>query len=236
MEISSKDLGMAANQPQVAHFILQENDIVHMLHPKQIIAFQGAPSLREDRLYNLKGMYRKRKLIRSKLTGPSNFLVALPPGFYLKTIHIDRDSDFMFEFRHLLFFTEGIEMRNTVQKFKNMLVTKDLIRTRFTGTGTIGILSNGPLYEAELDPDEPLYVDAKCLVAYPHNAKLELCVYGNHMASQNMNYHWKMTGHGTALLQASKSDKQLEQEMDDDTGFIKRVLREVIPFGGIIIK
>jgi hypothetical protein len=44
-----------------------------------------------------------------------------------------------------------------------------------------------------------------------------------------------MTGAGRVLLQPSKPDRGLNEQMQQD-GFIRRVLREVIPFGGVFIK
>ncbi|MNC26115.1 hypothetical protein D3C75_742330 [compost metagenome] len=69
----------------------------------------------------------------------------------------------------------------------------------------------------------------------PENANLQLCVYGNHLASQHMNYHWSMTGNGVALVQGSLAGPEMEKEHRQD-GLVKRVLREVIPFGGVFIK
>jgi hypothetical protein len=50
-----------------------------------------------------------------------------------------------------------------------------------------------------------------------------------------MNYHFKMTGHGTVLFHAGEHHRRLQQDMNDD-GVIKRFLREVIPFGRVFIK
>lgn len=80
-----------------------------------------------------------------------------------------------------------------------------------------------------MHPEKPLYVDTACLVAYPQKANIRLCVYGNTLASQNMNYYLEMTGAGRVLLQPSKPDRGLNEQMQQD-GFIRRVLREVIPF------
>ncbi|UUZ87250.1 hypothetical protein LJK88_32900 [Paenibacillus sp. P26] len=43
-----------------AAFALEPGESVHVLHPNQIIAFQGAPSMREDSFMKLSGMYRKK--------------------------------------------------------------------------------------------------------------------------------------------------------------------------------
>lgn len=38
-------------------FDLVEDDLVHVLHPQQIIAYRGSSHLRHDKLMNIKGMY-----------------------------------------------------------------------------------------------------------------------------------------------------------------------------------
>ena len=87
----------------------------------------------------------------------------------------------------------------------------------------------------ELDPKQPLYIDVSCLVAYPRHAKLRLCVYGNTLASQHMNYHWEITGHGHVLMQPCKPDPKLDEHMKSDS-LLRRIAREVLPFGGVFIK
>ncbi|MNI10490.1 hypothetical protein D3C73_636040 [compost metagenome] len=106
---------------------------------------------------------------------------------------------------------------------------------KFQGPGTLGLITAGPIYQTELHPKEPLFVDIGCLVAYPQKANIRLSVYGNTLASQHMNYHWEITGSGPVLLQPCKSDKALEEQMHND-GFLRRILREVIPFGGVFIR
>jgi uncharacterized protein (AIM24 family) len=212
-----------------------ENEEVHVLHPQQIIAYQGPSSGRADRLMDVKGMYRKRKLIRSDMTGPCRFVAALPPGYRVKTLQLDGKSDLLYDFRHLFFYSKGVTMQTRVLSMKNMLITRDIIKVKFSGPGSIGILTEGTVCEAELHPFDPLYIDAGSIIAYPENAQLELTVYGNHLASQHMSYHWKMTGHGPVLFQAGRQSRRFERDNQED-GIIKRFLREVIPFGGVFIK
>ncbi|MNY75454.1 hypothetical protein D3C86_2147320 [compost metagenome] len=50
-----------------------------------------------------------------------------------------------------------------------------------------------------------------------------------------MSYQWKMTGSGPVLFQAGRQNRRFEQEIRED-GLLKRFLREVLPFGGVIIK
>jgi uncharacterized protein (AIM24 family) len=220
---------------RVARFELEAGERVSMLHPKQIIAYRGNPQGRTDRFMNLKGMYRKKKLIQADLTGPCEFMSALPQGFCLKSIPIHGGSDLLFEFRNLFYYTPGIRMEHKMLQFKKMIITRDWMKMKLSGEGEVGIITYGPLYEIVLDESEPLFVDARCVVAMPENARLELCVYGNHLASQHMNYHWSMTGRGVALIQGSMPNPELEKELHGD-GLVKRVLREVIPFGGVFIK
>jgi len=214
---------------------LAAGERLHLLNPQALVAFRGSPALREDRFMDLKGMYRKRRLIRSDLSGPSEFILSLPAGYHLKTLELADGADLLFDIRSILFYEEGVSLKSVLLKVKNMLITRDFVKMKFTGTGALGILSRGPLYEMKLEPEVPVYVDSRCLVAYPENARVDLCVYGNHLASQHMNYQWELRGLGTVLLQTGTTEAELEAEYPSD-GLVKRVLREVLPFGGVFIK
>lgn len=220
---------------QAVTFSLTQGDLIHMLHPEQIVAYRGPSDGRSDRFMNMKRMYRKGKIIQSDLSGPSQFVAAVPPGFAMKSIEINEGSDLLYDFRSLFYYSHGITMQTRLLNMKNLLITRAMIKVKFAGTGSIGILTQGPVCQAELHPSQPIYIDAGSIVAYPENANLELTVYGNTLASQHMNYHWKMTGHGSVLYQAGLPNQKLEKEMQQE-GLFKRVLREVIPFGGIFIK
>jgi uncharacterized protein (AIM24 family) len=234
MNVDVQDEGDSGSGQAVA-FTVAENEEVHVLHPQQIIAYQGPSSGRADRLMDVKGMYRKRKLIRSDITGPCRFVAALPPGYRVKTLQLDGKSDLLYDFRHLFFYSKGVTMQTRVLNMKNMLITRDIVKVKFSGHGSIGILTEGTVCEAELDPFDPLYVDAGSIIAYPENARLELTVYGNHLASQHMSYHWKMTGHGPVLFQAGRQSRRFQRDNNED-GILKRFLREALPFGGVFIK
>ncbi|MDF2721454.1 MAG: hypothetical protein K0Q59_1129 [Paenibacillus sp.] len=230
---------IVANEGSLPHsyveLLLAAGEAVHVLHPGQIVAFHGESAQREDRFMNLQGMYRKKKLIRARLSGPARLLLALPSGYTLHTIPLGGNEDLLFDFRHLLFYTEQIEMKSVVQSLKNVIATKDLMRVKFFGQGSIGLICAGPVIPWKLESAAPSYIDASTLIAFPHNASIELCVYGNHLASQHMNYQWKVTGEGSALLQAGKPDAQLDRFVGQDS-LIKRLLREILPFGGVWIK
>lgn len=235
MRIQSDSSSDAAGHVSFAELTLEPEDALHVLHPQQIVAFRGESARREDKLMNLQGMYRKKKLIRSRLTGPARLLLALPAGYTLHCLSLAGNEDLLFEFRHLLFYTEGIAMKSVLQSFKNMIATKDVMRMKFSGEGTIGLISAGPLREWKLDPDTPSFIDTRSLIAYPHNASIDLSVYGNHLASQHMSFQWKMTGTGSALLQVGRPDARLEQFVGQDS-LLKRLLREIVPFGGVWFK
>ncbi|MCV4234876.1 AIM24 family protein [Virgibacillus sp. LDC1] len=220
---------------QAVTFSLTEGDTAHVLHPEQIVAYRGPSSGRSDRLMNVKGIYRKKKWIRADITGPSQFTAALPPGFNMHEIQLEGEQDMLYDFRHVFFYTQFVTMQTRILKIKNMLVTRDAIKMKFSGNGSIGILTQGPVCKVKLHPTEPLYVDAGSIIAYPEAAKLDLTVYGNHLASQHMNYHWKLTGDGYVLFQAGRQNQRLVDELNDE-GIIKRFLREAIPFGGVFIK
>lgn len=221
---------------QMTSLHLSGDEAVYILHPRQIIAFQGDSANREDRFMDIAGMYRKRKFIQSRISGPSCVMLGLPNGYCLKTLHITEGSDLLFEWKHILFYTEGIHVERRVQTLKNVLITKEIVKMKFhADDGLLGILSNGPLYSLQLHPEQPTYVNIGCLVAYPENATLKPCVYGNSIASQNMNVQWEITGTGHILLQTNINDRQLEHDLEGD-GLVKRIMRETIPFGGIFIR
>nr|WP_246021478.1 AIM24 family protein [Paenibacillus lentus] len=221
---------------QAVTFKLDPGEIAHVLHPGQIIAFRGSGGHRSDKLMNIQGMYRKRKLIRADIQGPCQFVASLPPSITMNTIRFTDGSDLLYDFKHLFFYTEGVEMETRILSMKNMMITRDAIKMKFSGRGFIGILTQGQVLEMPLDPEEPIYVEAGSVIAYPENAKLELSVYGNHLASQHMRYQWKMTGHGHVLIQAGSGNRELERDLQSGDGVVKRFLREVIPFGGVFIK
>ncbi|MBD2867896.1 AIM24 family protein [Paenibacillus arenilitoris] len=217
------------------HVALEEADKLHVLHPKSIIAYQGEPLSREDRFMDLAGMYRKRRWIRSLLTGPSEFILGLPAGCTLETVDIGEQSDLLFDFRHVIFFSEGMRLKPVIQKLKNVWITKELVRMRFSGPGRLGLITAGDMKAIQLHPDRPLYVETGALVAYPEHATIRLSVYGNKLASQHMNVQWEIRGRGPVLIQTGSRDAELEEQLQSG-GFVKRILRELLPFGGIYIK
>lgn len=221
---------------QAVTFKVHEGEKLHVLHPAQVIAFRGPSGCRSDKLMNVKGMYRKKKLIRADFTGTCQFVAAMPPSITLKPIKLTAESDLLYDFRHLFFYTDGIRMETRLLSMKNMMITRDAVKMKFSGDGQIGILTQGQVLELPLSPDQPLYVEAGCVIAYPESAKLELSVYGNHLASQHMKYQWKITGHGSVLIQSGGGSRELERDLDNNDGIVKRFLREAIPFGGVFIK
>jgi uncharacterized protein (AIM24 family) len=232
MEISFEQ---ADQRTRLAALSVERDESVHVLHPSQIVAFQGGSSQREDSFMKLPGMYRKKRFVQSRIYGPARFMLGVPEGYCVGTVPIGEEDDLLFEFKHVLFYTEGVRFQTHVQSVRNAVITRDLVKMQFQGPGTLGLLTAGPLYQTELNPDQPIYIDTSCLVAYPRHARIRLCVYGNTLASQNMNYHWEMSGNGPVLLQPCKPNKALDEQMQNDS-LIRRVLREVIPFGGIFIR
>jgi uncharacterized protein (AIM24 family) len=214
---------------------LQDQEILHVLHPGQIVGYQGNPSGREDRIMDLAGMYRKKRWIRSQIQGPSKVVMGLPSGCRLETIQISAESNLLYDFGFVLFYTEGMKMKSRIQSIKNSFITKEWVRMKFSGPGLLGIISVGSLVTLELDPVIPLYVQAGSLIAYPEDASLKLSVYGNTLASQHMRVQWELLGTGPVLIQTASSDPQLEQKIRQD-GFLRRTLREILPFGGVYIK
>lgn len=225
----------ASAQSRVATLQLDKGQAAHVLHPNQIVAFQGRPEQREDSFMKLPSMFRKKRLIQSRVTGPAKVMMGLPEGYSLAVIPLEAEDDLLFEFRNVLFYSDGVTFTTHMQSVKNTLITQDLVKMQFYGPGTLGLLTTGPLYQMELNTEQPLFVDVSCLVAYPRQAKLRLCVYGNTLASQHMNYQWEITGHGHVLMQPCKPDPKLDEHMKSE-GLLRRIAREVLPFGGVFIK
>jgi uncharacterized protein (AIM24 family) len=214
---------------------LPENELINVLHPGQIIAFQGPASAREDRLMNLSGLYRKRRWIKAILTGACEFVLGLPLGFRVVKVDIPRDSNLLFDFRYILFYSEGLQLKSKLQSVKTAFITKEWTRMKFTGPGYVGIITAGSIESMQLDPSTPLYVEAGCLLSYPEDASVKLSVYGNSLSSQHMKMQWEIKGQGPVLIQTASSDPQLENRLKHES-ILRRTLREVIPFGGIFIK
>ncbi|GAF08592.1 hypothetical protein JCM16418_2676 [Paenibacillus pini JCM 16418] len=139
---------------QAVSFSLTKGDQMHILHPEQIVAYRGPSDGRSDRFMNVNGMYRKRRLIQADMSGPCQFTAALPPGFAMKTVELNEGSDLLYEFRNLFFYSQGVTMQTRILRIKNMLITRDAVKMKFSGTGTIGILTEGAVCETELHPSQ----------------------------------------------------------------------------------
>ncbi|WP_284643464.1 AIM24 family protein [Paenibacillus silviterrae] len=218
-----------------ARIELSGGEALHVLHPGSILAYRGQPGHREDRWMDLGGAYRKRRWVRSVLTGPSEFLLGLPTGHSLISYELPADSSLLFDFRHVIYFTDGMSMKSKILKLKTAWISRELVRMKFSGPGTLGILAAGDAAVMELDPSQPLFVDKNALIAYPEDAFIHLSVYGNSLASQHMNVQWEIRGTGSVLVQSGSRDRQLEDRLSGD-GWFKRLLREVLPFGSVYIK
>lgn len=214
---------------------LSAGERLHVLYPRQIAAYRGAPSNREDRFTEWSALLRRKKWIQTRLTGPCSCLIALPAGYTATLLPLEQGGDLLFDYNSLLFHSDGIELRHVLQTVKNWAVTRDWFRVKLSGEGQIGLLTRGPLHPWRLDPEIPSFIEAGSLVAYPENAVLQWGVYGNHLAAQRMRYQWKITGHGHALIQHSPHGYGSEGP-DREDGWIKRLLQETLPFGNVWIK
>ncbi|MCS7462307.1 AIM24 family protein [Paenibacillus doosanensis] len=223
--------------PPLGHvsLALESDESLIVLHPKSILAYRGMPHQRQDQLMNLSSAYHKKRWIRSLLQGPCDMILGLPPGCSLTTVDIADREELLFDLRNIMYFSESLATKSVVQKMRTAWITKDLVRIRFSGIGSIGILTAGDLAVLQLHPDKPIFVDKSALVAYPQAASIELSVYGNPLASQHMNVQWRLTGSGPVLIQTGHRDAELIDRLQDDN-VVKRILREVIPFGSVFIK
>jgi uncharacterized protein (AIM24 family) len=153
----------------------------------------------------------------------------------LQTVEIGAHSDLMFDFRHVMFFTDQLAMKSKIQKIKTAWITREWVRMQFAGPGVLGVVTTGDIVTMNLHPTVPLFVEAGSLVAYPEHASVKLSVYGNQLATQHMNVQWELTGKGPVLIQTGSRDTGLAEQLGSD-GFVKRLLRELLPFGSVYIK
>ncbi|SDD62392.1 Uncharacterized conserved protein, AIM24 family [Paenibacillus sp. UNCCL117] len=225
----------SAGDGQAAAVELSPGEVAHVLQPARIIAFEGPSRGREDRLLNLAGYYRRKRWVESRMAGPSRFVLGVPAGFQFKALELPDGSDLLFDIRHVLLYDGRMTLESRFQRVKQALVTRDWVRMKFSGGGLLGLISAGTLCELELDPERPVYVDTGCLVAFPEQAQMRLAVYGNPLASQQMNYQWELKGTGKVLLQPAPRDRSFESGLRQDS-LLRRVLREALPFGGVFIK
>lgn len=223
--------------PSTGHIQIQldAGEALHVLHPQAIAAFQGNPRCREDRFMDIGGAFRKKRWTRSRLSGPCRFILGLPPGFTLELIDIPEEGNLLFDFRHVMLFADGVTFKSKIVKWKTAWITRELVRMKFYGPGVVGVLTVGALAVEQLDPDTPLFVDKNSLIAYPEDAAIRLSVYGNTLASQQMNVQWEIKGHGPVLIQTGARDTSLSDKLANDNWF-KRLLREVLPYGNVYIK
>jgi hypothetical protein len=64
----------AEHRKQLATLTVETGEAVCVLHPNQIVAFQGGAAQREDSFMNLPGMYRKKRFVQSRIHGPAQFM------------------------------------------------------------------------------------------------------------------------------------------------------------------
>lgn len=232
------ELTKPGSAPSYGHIRIKlrpDDDDLIILRPGQITAFSGKPRQREDQLLNLAGMYRKKRWLQAKLSGPAECVLGLPIGFHLVPVEVPADSHLLYDFRHVLYYSSGLQMKSRILPIRTAFITKEWIRMKFTGPGYLGIAAAGPVETMQLDPEIPLYVEAGTLISYPEDAQIKLSVYGNSLASQHMRLQWELRGRGPVLIQTASSDPQWEDRVRHE-GFIRRTLREILPFGGVYIK
>jgi hypothetical protein len=213
----------------------ESDDELIVLRPRQLTAFQGYPGHREDQLLSLAGIYRKKRWLQAKLKGPAECVLGLPLGFRLIPTEVPEESHLLYDFRHVLYYTSKLKMKSKILPVRAAFITKEWVRMKFTGPGYLGIVAAGPVETLQLQQDIPLYVEAGTLISYPEDARVKLSVYGNSLASQHMRLQWELYGTGPVLVQTAASDPQWEDRVRHE-GFIRRTLREVLPFGGVYIK
>jgi uncharacterized protein (AIM24 family) len=208
-------------------------DKVHVLEPATIIMFHGDGNLREDRRVKIKHAFAGNRLYEAIISGPCDFILSLPAGCYLGVIPVD--NELLFDVKNVLFYSENMSLTRKHQPLLNMFATSSITRYEFKGSGTIGIMSGGPIISEELD-DKPLYVDVNSLVAVPKSARLKVAVYGNGKAEQHMAWQYLITGTGTILIDTASATALLKtQGQKSKDNIMMRAIKDNVPGANTLI-
>lgn len=60
----------------------------------------------------------QKRLIQSRVRGPAQLMLGLPEGFSMSVLPIGDDDDLLYEFRHVLFYTDGVSFTSHLQNVK----------------------------------------------------------------------------------------------------------------------
>ena len=162
-------------------------------------------------------------------------VLAVPPGCYITIIDFKENEEMLYDYKNLLFISQGIKAHRVLQKIKNMLISRPIFKVKFSGTGKVGLISGGALHSIALNNENSVFVKLGNLVSLPTTARWELCTYGNELAVQNGGLHYQITGTGNILIEAISSREYIQQ-MQRETDVIGiRILKEYVPGANIII-
>ncbi len=213
--------------------LADSSDKIHVLEPATIIMFHGEGNLREDRRVKITHAFAGNRLYESLISGPSEFILALPAGCYVNVVPVT--SELLFDVKNILFYSDSMAVKRKRQSWFNMVATSSITRYEFKGLGEVGIMSGGPIISQALD-DTTCYVDINSLIALPKSAKIEVAVYGNVKAEQHMAWQFLITGSGTILIDAASATAVLStQGQKSKDNILVRAIKDNVPGANIFI-
>lgn len=233
MGVGIKNLGTLNNMVEIT---INNNEYIYVYHPNTIIAFQATDcnKQRKDGI-RFKNLFNKHEFIETTLNGPATTILAVPPGCYVTIIDLEEHEDMLYDYKNLLFISQGIEVNKVIQKIRNMVISQSIFKVKLSGKGQVGLISGGALHAISLNKENPVYVKLGNLVSLPAKATWGLHTYGNELAVQNGGLHYEITGTGKIFVEAISSREYLKQMKCTTDNIGIRIIKEYIPGASIII-
>jgi uncharacterized protein (AIM24 family) len=230
-----------------AEINLIAGEFVKVFEPNSIILFEGDPERRKEEFVNiatdLKAVFSKKKIIVSTIQGPSSFVVSLPRGCFINIFEVNGDDSFLYNFKNLLFCTNGITYRSQIllkNKLSMALATKSLVATSFSGNGHIAILSDAELFQRNIS-NTAVYINVNNIISIPKSADVQVTYYGDNLSSQTMEMHYlikgtKRSGEYILFQGANIGIAQEQQQNTNADSLPKRIVKKYVPGADIILK
>lgn len=214
--------------------LFDADDSITVTEPDNIIAFQSEHSyLREDYIFDEIKITYKRK---TKIKGPSTTFIKSSSQSSIRILKINQDNQFIFNL-NILFYTKDIKVNISLEDMKHIPFKNNMFRYECCGIGEVGYYAEGDLIEIDLEENETIFINPNNVLGYTKDISYEMRTYGNDTAALKMDYHYKFIGKGKILIQTQSMDSDITQVINNKSdNFIKRTLKEFIPFLNIVWK
>jgi uncharacterized protein (AIM24 family) len=215
--------------------LFDENDIIIINEPDNIIAFQSSKyTNREDFIFDKLKIKKYKK--KSKIYGMSSIYVKSKNNSSINIFELNKNIPFIFNF-NILFYTKDIDIKLSIEDIGKVFFKENIFRYECNGQGLIGYYVEGDIIEIILSKDETIFINPKNVVGYDKNIKYEFKTYGNVTAAIDMEYHYKFTGKGRIILQTQSLENDIKQiNTNTKDNIIKKSIKEFIPGANLLLK